>query len=351
MPPTRITVAELAQRLGGRVEGDGAAEIRGVAPLREAGPGDLSWVGHEKYLPLVAETRAAAVLMPGTWPAPAGRTRICVDDPDLALCRVLGMFGPQPPVVPEGVHPTAVVSPTAKVAGAAVGPHVFVGERAEVGAGTQLHAGAYVGADVRLGRDCVLHANVVVRERVTIGDRVIVHANSTIGADGFGYLQRDGRHVKIPQIGVVTIEDDVEIGANCAIDRARSGATRIGRGTKIDNLVQIGHNCEVGESCIIISQCGLSGSVTIGDQAMLAGQVGIADHIRIGRGAVVAAKSGVMADVPDGGAVIGIPAAERREQFRVFASLKRLPDLIAEVRDLVKRVQRLESATHDSEGI
>jgi UDP-3-O-[3-hydroxymyristoyl] glucosamine N-acyltransferase len=345
-----VNAAELAARLGGVLEGDATAVIRGVAPLQSAGPTDLSGVGSDKYVPLVASSAAAVVLAPAGWDIPGNRTLIRVADPDLAMCEVLTLFGPPPQRVTPGVHASAVVGDSADISGAAIGPHAVVSPGATVGAGSQLHAGVFVGDRARIGRDCVLYPGVVVRERVTIGDRVVIHPNSVIGADGFGYLNRDGRHVKIPQIGIVSIEDDVEIGANCAIDRARSGVTRIGRGTKIDNLVQIGHNCDIGEACIIIAQCGLSGSVTLENGVLLAGQVGIADHVRIAARAVIAAKAGVMSDVPPGDAVSGIPAVPRREFFKRTAALKRLPELLAQVRELVERVERLESSNDHSEG-
>jgi UDP-3-O-[3-hydroxymyristoyl] glucosamine N-acyltransferase len=275
---------------------------------------------------------------------PAGCVAIRVRDPELALCTALAALAPQVPTVPPGVDPTARIAPSAVIEGAAIGPFVCIGEGAHVGPGTQLHAGVYVGAHSRIGRDVVLWPNVVVRERTTIGDRVVIHPNATIGADGFGYLQRDGRHVKIPQIGVVVIEDDVEIGANTCIDRARSGETRIGHGTKIDNLVQIGHNVRVGPECIIISQCGISGSTTLGDHVILAGQVGIIDHLSIGRGAVVAAKSGVARDIPDGQVWRGIPAVENSEFGRQAVGVRRLPKIMDHLKELAKRIEALESA-------
>jgi UDP-3-O-[3-hydroxymyristoyl] glucosamine N-acyltransferase len=352
-----ITVARIAERLGADVEGDGQRVIRSVATLEEAQPDALSWVGDRKYLPKVAETKAAAVLVhrdwevsTTAWPA-AGTTMrptlLRVDDPDWGLCQVLGLLAPPAEEVPVGVHPTAIVAESARVDGAAIGPHCTIGADAEVGPGTQLHAGVWVGRRARIGRDCVLWPNVVVRERVRIGDRVVIHANSTIGSDGFGYLQREGRHVKIPQIGTVVIEDDVEIGANCAIDRARSGRTRIGRGAKIDNLVQIGHNCDVGEHCILVGQCGVSGSCTLGRYVVLAGQVGVADHVQIGDGAQVAAKSGVPADIPAGAVYRGIPATELREYLRQAAAVRRLPKMAEQLRELMRRVERLESSTDD----
>jgi UDP-3-O-[3-hydroxymyristoyl] glucosamine N-acyltransferase len=270
-----------------------------------------------------------------------------VPDADAALVEVLVLLAPPVPHLPPGIHPTALVDPTANVAGAALGPYVIVGPRATVGPGTQLHSHVTLGGDVRIGRDCVLWPGVVIRERVWLGDRVIVHPNTTIGADGFGYLQRDGRHVKIPQVGTVEIGDDVEIGAGCCVDRARSGATRIGRGAKIDNLVQIGHNVQVGEDCIIVSQCGISGSSTLGRGVMLGGQVGVADHVRIGDRARLIAQAGVTTDLQGDQAYGGSPAVPQRQFWRTVAAQQRLADLLAELRELKKRVARLESATND----
>jgi len=339
-----ITVAELARRVEGVVEGDGSARVRLVETLEQADEHALAWLGDAKLLPQLASTRAAAVLVPRDYPVPVGKTVIRVDDPDLAMCRAQALLAPSPPGVPVGVHATAVVADDARVAGAAIGANVFVGPGAEVGAGTQLHPGVYVGAEAKIGRDCVLWPNVVVRERVSIGERVTIHANATIGADGFGYLQRGGRHIKIPQVGRVVIEDDVEIGANTTIDRARSGVTRIRRGAKIDNLVQIGHNCEIGEDCIIVAQCGISGSTTLGRGVMLAGQVGLIDHLKIGDAVQVAAKSGVARDIPDGAVFRGIPARENQLYVRQEAAVRRLPELIRQVRELRKRVEQLESS-------
>lgn len=346
-PAAEITVAELAARLVASFEGDGGRPLRSVATLAQAGPDALSWLGDPAYLPQLASTRAAAVLVPVDCAIPSGLTVIRVSDPDLAMCRVLLLFAPPPPVVPPGVHPSAVIEAGAVVEGAAIAAYVVVGARARVGAGTQLHPGVYVGQDSTVGRDCVLWPNVVVRERVTIGDRVIIHANATIGADGFGYLQRDGQNVKIPQIGTVVIEDDVEIGANTTIDRARSSVTRVRRGVKVDNLVQIGHNCDIGEDSILLAQVGLSGSVTLGRGVMLAGQVGVADHIRIDAGARIGAQAGLMRDVPPGSVWMGSPALKGRVFWRQMAALKRLPKWFKQLRELVRRVERLESSAND----
>jgi UDP-3-O-[3-hydroxymyristoyl] glucosamine N-acyltransferase len=342
-----ITVADVARHLGAEVEGDGTRPVRAVAALPDAAADALSWLGHPKYLPQLRRTRAAAVLVLPDTDVPEGQTVIRVADPDLAMCEVLRLLGPEPPQVPVGAHSSAVVSSDAAVAGVAIGPHVTVCEGARIGPGTQLHAGVYIGARTQIGRDCVLWPNVVVREHATIGDRVIIHPNTTIGADGFGYLLRDGKHRKIPQVGRVVIEDDVEIGANCAVDRARSGETRIRRGTKIDNLVQIGHNCDIGEDCIIVGQCGISGSTTLEHHVVLAGQVGVIDHRRIGAGVQVAARSCVLGDLAAGRVYRGTPAVENQLYGRQQVGVRRLPKMIEQLRELRKRVEDLESAADD----
>jgi UDP-3-O-[3-hydroxymyristoyl] glucosamine N-acyltransferase len=341
-----ITVAELARRLGASLEGNGERVVSDVQPLDRAGPEAVSWLGSARYLRQLADTEAGVVLVSEDCQVPAGKTAIRVLDPDAALCEVLGCLAPPSEPVPVGVHPTAVVGEGAVVEGAAIAAQAHVGRGAMVGPGTQLHPGVRVGAASKIGRDCVLWPNVVVRERVTVGDRVIIHPNATIGADGFGYLQREGRHVKIPQIGTVVIEDDVEIGANTAIDRARSGETRIRRGTKIDNLVQIGHNCDIGEGCIIVGQCGISGSTTLGRYVVLGGQVGIVDHLQIGDGVQAAAQAGITRSVPDGQVVRGYPAIESHLFGRQQVIIRRLPKMVEQLRELTKRVQQLESATN-----
>jgi UDP-3-O-[3-hydroxymyristoyl] glucosamine N-acyltransferase len=345
-----VTVADLARHLGAEVEGDATRVIRQVETLEHAGTDALSWLGSPRYLSQFGKTRAAAVLVPHDLAVSAAdQTVIRVADPDLALCKALTLLGASPERVPAGVHPSAVVSPDAVVEGAAIGANVTIGAGARVGPGTQLHPGVCVGMESTIGRDCVLWANVVVRERTSIGDRVVIHPNTTIGADGFGYLQRDGRHHKIPQVGRVVIEDDVEIGANCAVDRARSGETRIRRGTKIDNLVQIGHNCDIGEDCIIVGQCGISGSTTLEDHVVLGGKVGIIDHVRIEAGVQVAAGSSVVGDAPAGHVYRGNPATDANLYCRQQAAVRRLPKMIKQMRALAKRIEELESAVHDPE--
>jgi UDP-3-O-[3-hydroxymyristoyl] glucosamine N-acyltransferase len=339
-----MQLSALAEALGARVEGDGSVEIADLMPLEQATANDLAWLADAKYTSRLATTQAAAVLLDEQTPLPSGLPGIRVADPDLAMCAALRLLGPPPPTVPPGVAGSATVAPDAEIADACVGDRVWIGPGARIGTNTQLHPGVYIGAGAVVGRDCVLWPNVVVRERCELGDRVVVHPNSTIGADGFGYLQRDAGHVKIPQVGRVVIGDDVEIGANTAIDRARSGVTVIGRGTKIDNLVQVGHNVQVGEHCLLVGQAGLSGSTTLGNHVVLAGQAGVTDHVRIGDQVIVGGQSGVTRDLPEPGIYAGTPARQLTEAKRQLIAAQRLPELVAEVRNLRKRVQQLESS-------
>jgi UDP-3-O-[3-hydroxymyristoyl] glucosamine N-acyltransferase len=338
-----LTANELANRLGGTVEGDSTREVSSVATLGEATPESLSWIGHRRFIPMVNGSKAGVILLAKDGPGLPGRTLIRVTDPDLALVQVLRWLSPPVEMLKPGVDASARVHPQATVSGACIGPNVCVAAGAVVGPGTKLHPGVCVAAGTRIGRDCELWPNVVVRERVTIGDRVIIHPNTTIGSDGFGYLQRNGGHLKIPQVGTVVIEDDVEIGANCAVDRASTGVTRIGSGTKIDNLVQIAHNVNIGQGCIIVAQCGIAGSTALGDNVMLGGQVGIIDHLQIGRGARIAAKSAVFKDIAPGEAVRGIPATENGRFLRHEAGVRRLPKWLSELKKLQSRVAELET--------
>jgi UDP-3-O-[3-hydroxymyristoyl] glucosamine N-acyltransferase len=342
-----LTAGRLATHLGSAVEGDASRRILTIAPLDEAGEDAMSWVGHPDYAPRLAHSRAGVVLVTNECPVPAGRTVIRVADPDAALCVALALLSPPSDIIPPGIDPSARVHPDAVAIGAAIGANVCVAAGSVVGEGSQLHPGVCIGSNVHIGRGCVLYPNVVVRERVTLGDRVVIHPNTTIGADGFGYLQRNGGHVKIPQIGTVVIEDDVEIGANCAIDRARSGVTRIGKGTKIDNLVQIAHNVEIGPDCIIVAQCGISGSTRLGRGVMLGGQAAVRDHVQIGDGVMVAGMTGVSKDLASGQFVRGIPAVDNHDFLRQQAALRKLPQLMSQLKALREHVERLEAKSPD----
>lgn len=337
-----MRLGELAERLGCRLEGDGGLEVAAVRSLEEAGPHDLSFIARPAYLARLQGSAAGAVILGEGWP-PVDRPALRTGNPYLALARALTIFHPTPTPAP-GIHPTAVVAPDARVApDACVGPLCVLGPGTAVGAGTILEAQVAVGARVRIGQGCRIFPNVTLRDEVVLGDRVIIHSGTVIGADGFGYGRDGHRYVKIPQVGRVVIEDDVEIGANVCIDRATLDETRIGRGTKIDNLVQVGHNVRIGSDTVIVAQVGISGSARIGSRVTLAGQVGVADHVEIGDDAIVMAQSGVGKDIPPRTAVFGSPAAPHTETKRQLAALARLPALRKAVRALEERLAGLEA--------
>jgi UDP-3-O-[3-hydroxymyristoyl] glucosamine N-acyltransferase len=344
---TGLTAQEIATHVRGQIEGDPSRVVFGVETLEKAQPDMLTWIGSPKYTSQLMESKAGIVLMPAEGEAPAGKTTIRVSDPDLALCQVLECFAPPRDVIEPGIHPTAVIGKRAVVEGAAIGPNVVVGDDAVIGPGTTLYPGVFVGTGSVIGSDCILWPNVVIREQVEIGDRVIIHPNVTIGADGFSYLQRGGRHVRVPQVGTVLIEDDVEIGANTTIDRARSGATTVRRGTKIDNLVMVAHNCDVGDGCLLAAATGIAGSTRLGDHVVCGGRVGIIDHLEIGDGVQIGAGSLVLNHLPAGSRVRGSPAQPLIPFGRQHAALRRLPELLKTVRDLEERVGELQAALRE----
>jgi UDP-3-O-[3-hydroxymyristoyl] glucosamine N-acyltransferase len=291
-----MKLSELATQLGCELRGDGAIEIRGIRALEEAEPGDLSFLANPRYAPQLASTRASAVIC-GSAAPDVGVATLRTGEPYLCFARALALFHP-PRRLPSGVHPTAVVAASARIgAGAAIGAHVVVGEDVELGPDAQLHPHVVLYAGVRAGRDLVAHAGVVVREDVRIGDRVVLHPGVVLGADGFGFAPSATGAVKIPQTGTVVIEDDVEIGANTTIDRATLGATIVRRGSKLDNLVMVGHNCEIGAHCFVAAQVGLAGSTRLGNGVQMGGQAGVAGHLTIGDGVQVVAQSVIPSSV------------------------------------------------------
>jgi len=337
-----MRLAELAERLGCGLEGEGAVEIRGVRGLEEAGAHDLTFVAQERHLPRLEGSAAAAVILAAGWPRVA-RPALRTANPSLAFARALGIFHPRPSPAP-GIHPTAVVAAEARVApGASVGPFTVLGPGVEVGAGTVLEAHVTVGAGVRIGEGCRIFPQVILGEGVVLGDRVTVHGGTVVGADGFGYARDGHRYVKIPQVGRVVIEDDVEIGANVTIDRATLEETRIGRGTKIDNLVQIGHNVRIGADTVIVAQVGISGSTRIGSRVTLAGQVGVVDHVEIGDDVIVGAQAGVTKDIPAGSVVLGSPAIPHADFKRQVAATARLAEMRRALHTLEERLAALEA--------
>lgn len=338
----QLRARDIAQQIGGELTGNPDECVTGVAGVREAQPGDLTFVGNPKYLRAIATTRASIVIVSRSAQVETTRTLIRVDNPVAAFTEIVKRFMSSPVKFAPGVHPTAVIAPDAKLGqDVSIQPHAVIEVEAVIGDRSVIGAGSYVGHGCRLGADCLLDANVTLREYTVLGDRVILHSAVVLGADGFGYEKVGGKQQKIPQVGTVEIGDDVEIGANTAIDRARFGKTRVGRGTKIDNLVQIGHNCVIGEDCIICGLVGLAGSTIVGNGVTIAGQVGVAGHLVIGDNATLMAKAGVMKDVPPGSIMLGQPALPHTEFKRLIVAQLRLPETTAKVRELEKLVAEL----------
>jgi len=332
-----FTAAEIAKLVGGEVVGDQNAVLKNFAPAESAQIGDLTFAENEDYFTRAEQSAATAVIADERFKS-TRKILIRVPNARIAFAKAMTLFFPERTYT-AGIHPTAVVAASAKIDPAAhIGPHCIVGERVKIGARSVLQGGDFVGDDSRLGEDVNLFPNVTVYPRAEIGNRVRVHASTVIGSDGFGYVQDGGVHRKVPQIGNVVIGDDVEIGAGVMIDRGALGSTVIGKGTKIDNLVQIAHNVEIGGHCIVIAQVGISGSTKLGNYVILAGQVGLAGHLKIGNHVTVAAKSGVMTDIPDGEKWLGIPAQPDRNTKRQLIAIQHLPELLRRVAALEKKL-------------
>lgn len=318
----------------GELSGNPDQMVTGLAGMREATPNDISFLASPKYQAAVKATRACALIVARDLVVDFDGVVIRVDNPSEAFAELVRQVAPPPVTFAPGIHPTAVVASTARLGkDVSIQPHAVIDDRVVIGDGTLVGAGTYIGHESRVGSGCRFYANVSLRERTIIGDRVILHSGVVLGADGFGYEQVNGTHKKIPQVGNVEIGDDVEIGANSAIDRGRFGRTRIGKGTKIDNLVQIGHNCVIGEHCIICGLVGIPGSTIIGDHVTLAGQVGIAGHLTIGDKSIIMAQAGVTKDVPPGSIMLGAPAVPHKEFKRINAAIQRLPEIFAKFHD------------------
>ena len=345
--PAGLTVGEIAERLQSTVEGDPDRIISAVSNLEDARPSEVSWVGSEAFLGKAAASSAGAIVLPPVGRIETSASLIRVPDPDLAMVSVQRWLAPPTHVLAEGIDATASVGEGAVVDGVRIGPQVSVGRDVVIGRGTQLHAGVRIGDGTVIGQDCVLGPNVVVRERIRIGDRVIIHPNSTIGADGFGFLFREGRHVKIPQTGWVEIGDDVEIGANNTIDRGRTGATRVGNGVKTDNQVHIGHNVVIGDHSMLIAMTAIGGSSVLGHHVIISGHCGVTDHVRIGNGVQCGAFSMITNDVPDGARIKGDPAIDLQTEQRQRASVRKLPKLRAQLRELERRIRGLANGSGD----
>lgn len=339
----RKTLREIAEFIDGEVLGNEGIVITGVSGIKEAAEGDITFLANPKYFPLIEKTAASAIITSGDIQT-ATKPIIRTENPSLAFAKVISLFAPSEVTHPKGIHPTAILGRDVSLGNnVAVGPYVVIEDNVSIGENTIIYSGCFLGHHTKIGADTLIYAHVSIRECITIGKRVIIHSGTVIGSDGFGFATIKGLHHKIPQIGTVEIGDDVEIGANVTIDRARFEKTVIGRGTKIDNLVQIAHNVVIGENSIIVAQVGISGSTNLGKNVTLAGQAGVVGHISIGDNAVVMAQSGVSKSIPADTMVWGYPAKPAEIAKRINACVQRLPSLYNTVAGLKKKIEKLES--------
>lgn len=363
--PMELSLQQIAAVAGGRLEGaDIKVQSIALSPLA-AQEGDLAFIFEPKYIAQISQCKASAVMVPE-----GVKTRlpaIVVERPLVAVQKMLTAVQPKR-YYPEGIHPTAIVDPTAEIGeGVGLGPYVVIGPKSKIGARTKLMAHTVIGGEVRIGEDCLFHPHVIIEDHCRIGNRVIMQTGACIGPDGFSYVTKNvsnmerriagdfnlvdesNPHLKIPNVGNVIIEDEVEVGSHTTIDRATMGNTIIGAGTKIDNLVMVAHNNKIGKEVLIVSQSGVAGSCNIGDRAIVAGHVGIKDHLRIGKDAILQGNCGVMQDVPDGEVVCGTPAVPTKLFFQGFAAHKKLPDMLKEFRTMKRRVEQLEKLLQERE--
>ncbi len=339
----KATLDELAVLVGGKVEGGGALEVEGIASLEDAGEREVTFLAELRHASRLEKTRALAVIVPPSLP-PFSKPVIRVPNPYLAYAQVQAFFQYQP-YVPRGIDPRAFIGEGVKLGqDVSIYPFAYIGDGTEIGDRAVLYPGVYLGESVQVGEETILYPNVVVLRRCIIGKRVILHPGTVIGSDGFGFAREGARYVKIPQVGIVVIEDDVEIGANCAVDRAAMGKTWIRRGVKTDNLVHIGHSVSIGEDTVLVAQVGIAGSTEVGSRVALGGQVGVVGHIKIGDGAMIGAQAGVAQDVAPGQVLSGSPAFPHREWLRAQAVFPNLPKMKRALAELQKKVKELEEA-------
>lgn len=334
-----VTIRELAEWVRGELVGDGGLAIADARPLTDARPGDITFVEDSRYFPAWHASSASAAFVPTDAPI-NGKPVIRVADPLTAFATVVRKFHVRAAAAAATpIDPTARIHPTAHLAAdVTVGPYAVIGEGTRVGPRSAIHAGVSVGRNCELGEDVTLYPHVVLYDDTVLGNRVIVHANAVIGADGFGYRSNTGRHLKAPQLGSVEVGEDVEIGAGATVDRGTFGPTRIGAGTKIDNLVMVGHNCQIGRHNLLCSQVGIAGSVTTGDYVVMAGQVGVADHLTIGDKVTIGAKAGVHTDIESNSRMLGFPVTTYHEQLRIMAAVRKLPAALGQLKRLVEHI-------------
>ena len=335
----KISLQELAPQINGEIIGDANCQITGVASLTEAKQGDISFLGNKKYSSQVTSSKASAVIVGKDFDRKdAGNCTVIVcENPNLGFAKAIGFFAPPPVVYKPGIHPSAVVADSATIGeGTHIGACAVIGEKAVIGSNSVIDAGTVIGNEVKIGCNVLIYANVSIRERCILGNRIIIHPGTVIGSDGFGFEAGPTGIVKIPQVGIVQIDDDVEIGGNCTIDRARFGKTWIKMGVKLDNQVHVAHNVEVGEFSMLIGQCGIAGSTKIGRGVIVAAQAGINGHITLGDGCRVAGTAGVVKDVPPGGTVVGTPAEPKRD----FMTRVMLPQTVAKLKEKVRELEQ-----------
>ncbi len=342
----KYTVRQLADIVGGTIRGDATVVIRGVADVSEAGPEHATWVSREGYAEKLKSSRAGAVLVPTGFGETAMPAILC-EKIDPAISKLLGAFASPVSRPDPGIHPSAVIHSSARIgANPSIGPHVVIDADVRIGASCVIHAGTFIGQGTMIGDDCFLWPNVIIRDGCRLGNRVSIYPNAVIGADGFGYYFDQGRHNKVPHVGGVILEDDVEIGACSCVDRSKFGNTVVGAGTKIDNLVQVGHNVRIGRHCVLVGQTGIGGSVRIGDYCVFGGRSCALDNVAIGDRVTVAGSGIVDKDIPAGLTVSGFPARDHREELRERALVRRLPKLVEQLKDLIQRMEQLEASTH-----
>ena len=337
-----LSCSQVAEMVSGQLFGSIDSKVSAVASLQDATVSSLSFLGNDKYIPQVKESSAGIVLVPENYEIDDDKCYIKCKNASAAFSTIIDYFAPEPIQFEAGIHPSAVVDSTATIGeNVHVGPNAVIGKDATIGDNTVVGACTVIGEEVTIGKDCLFHPNVTVRERCQIGDRCIIHSSSAIGSDGFGFIPGKNGHTKIPQVGIVVLEDDVEIGSCVTIDRARFGKTRIGNGTKIDNLVQIAHNVEIGSHCFIVSQSGIAGSSKLGNLVIMAAQAGMAGHLEVGDGVTIMGRAGITKDIPAGQTIFGFPAVPKKEFIKQNLRLKKVERLEKELANIKEQLKTL----------